>query len=156
MHTNLGDLKIELFCELIPKNTENFLALCASGYYDNTKFHRNMKGFIIQGGDPTGTGKGGESITGNPVEDEFHPSIKFDRRGMVAMAKKHPNTNKSQFYIIYEKQSQLDNVDTIIGKVIYGMDTLQAMEAVEVTEKYRPKRDIVIESVTIHANPFAL
>lgn len=75
---------------------------------------------------------------------------------MVAMAKKHPNTNKSQFYIIYEKQSQLDNVDTIIGKVIYGMDTLQAMEAVEVTEKYRPERDIVIESVTIHANPFAL
>lgn len=75
---------------------------------------------------------------------------------MVAMAKKHPNTNKSQFYIIYEKQSQLDNVDTIIGKVIYGMDTLQAMEAVEVTEKYRPKQDIVIESVTIHANPFAL
>ena len=72
------------------------------------------------------------------------------------MAKKHPNTNKSQFYIIYEKQSQLDNVDTIMGKGIYGMDTLQGMEAVEVTEKYRPKRDIVIESVTIHANPFAL
>ena len=82
---------------------------------------------------------------------------------MVAMAKKHPNTNKSQFYIIYDRQSQLDNVDTIIGKVIYGMDTLQAMEAVEVNEeavevneKYRPKRDIIIESITIHANPFAL
>ena len=82
---------------------------------------------------------------------------------MVAMAKKHPNTNKSQFYIIYDRQSQLDNVDTIIdnvdtiiGKVIYGMDTLQAMEAVEVNEKYRPKQDIIIESITIHANPFAL
>lgn len=75
---------------------------------------------------------------------------------MVAMAKKHPNTNKSQFYIIYDRQSQLDNVDTIIGKVIYGMDTLQAMEAIEVNEKYRPKRDIIIESITIHANPFAL
>ncbi|KNB43899.1 peptidyl-prolyl cis-trans isomerase-like protein [Blastocystis sp. subtype 4] len=81
LHTNYGDLKIELFCELIPKNTkvylrQNFLALCASGYYDNTKFHRNVKGVFIQGGDPTGKGKGGESITGEPIEDEFNPNIK--------------------------------------------------------------------------------
>ena len=71
------------------------------------------------------------------------------------MAKRQPNTNKSQFYIIYDKQSQLDMVDTVIGKVIYGMDTLRAMEDVPVNEKYRPTKDIVIKSVTIHANPFA-
>ena len=72
------------------------------------------------------------------------------------MAKRQPNTNKSQLYIIYDKQSQLDMVDTVIGKVIYGMDTLRAMEDVPVNEKYRPTKDIVIKSVTIHANPFAI
>jgi peptidyl-prolyl cis-trans isomerase-like 3 len=71
------------------------------------------------------------------------------------MAKKHPNTNKSQFYIIYEEQSQLNNVDTAIGKVIYGMDTLRSMESVPVNEKYRPQKEIVIKNITIHANPFA-
>ena len=75
---------------------------------------------------------------------------------MLAMAKKKPNTNKSQFYIIYEKQPQLDNVDTVIGKVIYGMDTLRAMENTPVNEKYRPLKDIVITGFTIHANPFAV
>lgn len=75
---------------------------------------------------------------------------------MVAMAKKKPNTNKSQFYIIYDKQPQLDNVDTVIGRVIYGMDTLQAMEETPVNEKYRPPKDIVISGFTIHANPFAV
>ena len=75
---------------------------------------------------------------------------------MVAMAKKKPNTNKSQFYIIYDKQPQLDNVDTVVGRVIYGMDTLQAMEETPVNEKYRPLKDIVISGVTVHANPFAV
>lgn len=75
---------------------------------------------------------------------------------MIAMAKKKPNTNKSQFYITYDKQPQLDNVDTVVGRVIYGMDTLQAMEEVPVNEKYRPLKDIVISGFTIHANPFAV
>ena len=75
---------------------------------------------------------------------------------MIAMAKKKPNTNKSQFYIIYDKQPQLDNEDTVIGRVIYGMDTLQAMEETPVNEKYRPLKDIVISGFTIHANPFAV
>ena len=75
---------------------------------------------------------------------------------MVAMAKKKSNTNKSQFYIIYDKQPQLDNVDTVVGRVIYGMDTLQAMEETPVNEKYRPLKDIVISGFTIHANPFAV
>ena len=72
------------------------------------------------------------------------------------MAKKHPNTNKSQFYILYDKQTQLNNVDTIVGRVIYGNDTLSAMESVPVNEKYRPTKDIIIRNFTIHANPFAL
>lgn len=72
------------------------------------------------------------------------------------MAKKHPNTNKSQFYIIYDKQTQLNNVDTVVGKVIYGMDTLTSMENVPVNEKYRPLKEIVIKNITIHANPFAV
>lgn len=75
---------------------------------------------------------------------------------MIAMAKKKPNTNKSQFYIIYDKQPQLDNVDTVVGRVIYGMDTLQVMEETPVNEKYRPLKDIVISGFTIHANPFAV
>ncbi|ETW03090.1 peptidyl-prolyl cis-trans isomerase-like 3, variant [Aphanomyces invadans] len=73
LHTSLGDIKMEVFCDTAPRTAENFLALCASNSYDNTVFHRNMKGFMIQGGDPTGTGKGGESIWGGAIDDEFHP-----------------------------------------------------------------------------------
>ena len=79
LHTTHGNIKIEVFCDLVPKAAENFLALCASGYYDGTLFHRNMKGFMIQGGDPTGTGKGGESIFGGNFRDELHPDLKHDR-----------------------------------------------------------------------------
>ncbi|CAB1099398.1 unnamed protein product [Ectocarpus sp. CCAP 1310/34] len=88
-----------------------------SGYYDGTKFHRNIKGFMVQGGDPLGTGKGGESIWGGPFPDEFHPDNKHDRRGMVSMASKGPNTNKSQFFITYTRQPHLNNVYTVFGKV---------------------------------------
>ncbi|KOB88075.1 hypothetical protein PFDG_04564 [Plasmodium falciparum Dd2] len=87
IHTNYGDIKIELFCYEVPKTCKNFLALCASGYYDNTKFHKNIKGFAIQGGDPTNTGKGGQSIYGKYFEDEFDSTLKHDKRGIVSMAK---------------------------------------------------------------------
>jgi len=76
LHTNLGDIKCEVFCDQVPRTAENFLALCASGYYDGTVFHRNIKGFMIQGGDPTGTGKGGTSIWGTKFADEFRESLK--------------------------------------------------------------------------------
>jgi len=94
LHTSLGDLKIELFIHEAPKACANFLALAAAGKYDETPFHRNIKGFMIQGGDPTGTGKGGDSVWGGPFADEFHPSLRHSRRGIVSMANKGPNTNK--------------------------------------------------------------
>ncbi|KAG5069469.1 hypothetical protein JHK85_001846 [Glycine max] len=82
LHTNLGDIKCEIFCDEVPKTSENFLALCASGYYDGTIFHRNIKGFMIQGGDPTGTGKGGTSIWGKKFNDEIRESLKVSSSTM--------------------------------------------------------------------------
>ena len=100
LHTSHGDLKVEVFCDSIPLASENFLSLAASYYYDNTIFHRNIKDFMIQGGDPSKTGKGGDSIWGKPFKDEYHPLHKFDERGMIAMANNGPDTNKSQFFIV--------------------------------------------------------
>lgn len=88
LHTDLGDIKIELFCDDCPKTCENFLALCASDYYNGSLFHRNIKGFIVQTGDPTGTGKGGQSIWGRKFEDEFKDTLKHHERGMISMANK--------------------------------------------------------------------
>ncbi|ORX54667.1 cyclophilin-like protein [Piromyces finnis] len=155
LDTDLGEIKIEVFCEAVPKTAENFLALCASGYYDNCIFHRNMKGFMIQTGDPTGTGKGGTSIWGKPFEDEIKPTLKHNRRGIVSMANNGPDTNKSQFFITYSKQSHLDTKYTVFGKVIDGMETLEALEKISVDEKYRPIQEVKIKSVKILANPIA-
>ncbi|RKP08843.1 cyclophilin-like protein [Thamnocephalis sphaerospora] len=156
LHTDLGDLKLELFCEAVPKAAENFLALCASGYYDNVLFHRNIPGFMIQTGDPTGTGKGGNSIWGRKFEDEIRSTLKHNARGIVSMANSGPDTNGSQFFITYAKQAHLDTKYTVIGKVIDGADTtLDAMEKVPVDEKNRPIQEIRIRSITIHANPIA-
>ncbi|WVQ79527.1 peptidyl-prolyl cis-trans isomerase-like 3 [Cryptococcus sp. DSM 104549] len=156
LHTNLGDIKIEVFCEAVPRTSENFLALCASGAYDNTLFHRNIRGFMVQGGDPTGTGKGGQSIWGRPFADEVRQTLRFNTRGVVAMANAGPDTNKAQFFITYAKQPSLDGKYSIFGKVIDGLDTtLDAMEKVPVNPKSRPLEEIRINSVTIHANPIA-
>eukprot|EP01099_Mayorella_cantabrigiensis_P007562 TRINITY_DN672_c0_g1_i2.p1 TRINITY_DN672_c0_g1~~TRINITY_DN672_c0_g1_i2.p1 ORF type:complete len:173 (-),score=36.80 TRINITY_DN672_c0_g1_i2:80-574(-) len=155
LHTTLGDLKLELFCSEVPKSCENFLALCASGYYNNTIFHRNIKGFIIQGGDPTNTGKGGESIWKRKYADEFVETLKHSARGIVSMANSGPDTNGSQFFISYGKHSHLNNVYTIFARVIAGFDVLDLMEKVPVDASDRPLADIVLKSVTIHANPIA-
>eukprot|EP01137_Pigoraptor_chileana_P006031 Opistho-2@49906 len=155
LHTDLGDLKIELFCDEAPRTCENFLALCASGYYDGCKFHRNIKNFIVQTGDPAGTGKGGNSIWGGKFEDEISDSLRHNARGIVSMANSGPNTNGSQFFITYAKQPHLDKHNTIFGKVIFGNDTLDFMEKVPVDEKNRPVNPIKIRNVTIHANPIA-
>ncbi|ORY35007.1 cyclophilin-like domain-containing protein [Naematelia encephala] len=156
LHTSLGEIKIEIFCEAVPRTAENFLALAASGYYDNTIFHRNIKGFMIQGGDPNGTGKGGQSIWGRPFPDEIRQTLRFNTRGVVAMANGGPDTNKSQFFITYAKQPSLDGKYSIFGKVIDGVDsTLDMMERVPVNEKNRPLNEIKLNSITIHANPIA-
>ncbi|KAI6660206.1 Peptidyl-prolyl cis-trans isomerase-like 3 [Oopsacas minuta] len=156
LHTDIGEIKIELFCEQTPKTCENFLALCASNYYSGCIFHRNIKGFIVQSGDPTGTGKGGESIWGDDFEDELRDGLKHNTRGVLAMANSGPNTNGSQFYITYAKQPSLDLKNTVFGKVIDGFETLASLELIPVEAKtYRPTRDVVIRRVTIHANPLA-
>ncbi|ODO00596.1 peptidyl-prolyl cis-trans isomerase-like 3 [Cryptococcus wingfieldii CBS 7118] len=155
LHTNLGDIKIEVFCESVPRTAENFLALCASGSYDNTLFHRNIKSFMVQGGDPTGTGKGGMSIWGRPFSDEIRQTLRFNARGVVAMANAGPDTNKSQFFITYAKQSSLDGKYSIFGKVIDGLEVLDTMERTPVNPKNRPLQEIRLERVTVHANPIA-
>ncbi|KAL7458142.1 hypothetical protein ACHAWC_009685 [Mediolabrus comicus] len=163
IHTSVGDIKIEVFCDTAPRTAFNFLALCASGYYNGTTFHRNMKTFMIQGGDPTGTGKGGESIWGGKFNDEFHPDLRHDVRGVVSMANVGSNTNGSQFFITYERQPHLNNLYTVFGRVLDGWDTLDAMERLPVEgeaatkkrNKHRPINPPVIKGVTIHANPLA-
>ena len=154
-HTSQGDLKLEVFCDTVHKTSENFLALCANGYYNGTLFHRNIKGFMIQGGDPTGTGKGGSSIWGNKFEDEFSTSLKHDTRGIISMANSGPNTNGSQFFVSYKPAAHLNNKYTVFAKVIHGMETLDSMEKVPVDARDRPLEAITLRSVTIHSNPLA-
>ena len=157
LHTDVGDLKLELFCDQAPNTCNNFLALCASDYYDGSLFHRNIKGFMVQTGDPTNTGKGGQSIWNRKFEDELCDELKHSVRGVVSMANSGPNTNASQFFVTYAKQPHLDLKYTVFGKVIDGFDTLDALEKIPVvnTKSYRPQVDTKIKSITIHANPLA-
>ena len=155
LHTTVGDIKTELFCADAPKSCENFLALCASHYYDGCVFHRCVKQFMIQTGDPTGTGRGGQSIYGAPFADELVPHLRFSRRGFLAMANSGPNTNGSQFFVSFAKLPHLDGRVTVFGRVIDGHGTLDALERLAVDERDRPVRDVKIERVTIHANPLA-
>ena len=154
IHTSLGDLLCQIYCDNAPKTCKNFLALAASDYYNNTIFHRNIKSFIIQGGDPTNTGKGGDSIYEGPFEDEFS-ELKHDSRGVISMANSGPNTNKSQFFITYGAFDQLDGKYTIFGKVVDGFNTLDKMEKEQVNSKNRPLKDIELKSITINYNPIA-
>jgi peptidyl-prolyl cis-trans isomerase-like 3 len=156
LHTSQGDIKLELECEQCPIASSNFLALCGSGYYDGCVFHRNIRQYLVQGGDPSGTGRGGESAFGGYFGDELF--LHHDRRGVLAMANKgRADTNGSQFYITYSRAPQLDGKSTVFGRVIHGMDTLDKLEQVPVDSKYRPVdlEQMRILRVTVHANPFA-
>lgn len=154
--TTLGDLKVELFCREVPRLCENFLALLASGSYSGTPFHRLMAGFMVQGGDPTGTGKGGECLWGGHLADDFSAPIQHSARGVVSMANSGPDTNGSQFFVTFAAAPHLDGVNSIIGRVIGGEDTLEKMEAAPVAgKKCRPVEDIKILGAVVHANPFA-
>ncbi|KAL7274601.1 Peptidyl-prolyl cis-trans isomerase cyp10 [Rhizina undulata] len=157
LHTSHGPLKLELFAEATPKTAENFLALCASGYYDNTPIHRSIPSFIVQMGDgELRNGKGGQSIWGGKFEDEIRPALRHNSRGVVSMANSGRDTNGSQFFVTYKGHAHLDGRNTVFGKVIDGADTtLVKLEEMEVDKKGRPKTPAVIERVTIHANPLA-
>lgn len=152
--TNLGPLNVELHCDMVPKTCENFMKLCQEGYYDNTVFHRSIRHFMIQGGDPTGTGNGGKSYWEEPFEDEFKPNLNHTGRGVLSMANSGPNTNKSQFFITYRSCKYLDNKHTVFGQVVGGMDTLSKIEKIEVDNKDRPIEDIIILSAQVFVDPF--
>ena len=148
--TNMGTIEIELYAEQTPKTVENFVQHADSGYYNGIIFHRVIENFMIQGGDPTGTGRGGESIWGKPFADEIVPSLTFDKPGILAMANAGPNTNGSQFFITVAPTSWLDGKHTIFGQVIGGMDVVYAISRVPTSKPGdKPLKDVVMESVTI-------
>lgn len=149
MQTNQGTITLELFEEVAPKAVENFERLSEKGYYEGIIFHRVMDGFMIQGGDPTGTGYGGKSIWGVPFEDEFSPEVRFDKPGLLAMANSGPKTNGSQFFITLAPTPWLDGKHTIFGKVIDGMDVVETIGKTEVDPANKPTVEVKIESVTI-------
>lgn len=130
IETNQGAIEVTLFPDVAPKTVENFITLAKKGYYNGTIFHRVIKNFMIQGGDPTGTGTGGDSIWNKTFEDEFSPTLKFDEPGYLAMANRGPNTNGSQFFITTVATPWLNQKHTIFGKVSSGYDVVKKIEAV--------------------------
>lgn len=147
--TNMGSIEIQLLPEDAPKTVENFVGLAEKGYYKGVIFHRVIDGFMIQGGDPTGTGRGGESIWGGKFNDEISPNLKFDGPGVVAMANAGPNTNGSQFFITVAATPWLNGHYSIFGKVIGGMDVVYEISKVKTAKGDRPVHEVVMESVTI-------
>jgi peptidylprolyl isomerase len=136
--TNQGSIEIQLWPKVAPKACENFEKLAASGYYNGVMFHRVIKGFMIQGGDPEGTGMGGQSIWGKPFADEVKEDVRFDKVGLVAMANAGPNTNGSQFFITTSTPAHLNMKHTIFGQVIKGYDVVQKIESAQTGPNDRP------------------
>ncbi|KAK5684101.1 cyclophilin peptidyl-prolyl cis-trans isomerase Cyp8 [Elasticomyces elasticus] len=153
--TSHGDMTLELYPEFAPKAVWNFVALAKKGYYRGVSFHRNIRNFMLQGGDPTGTGRGGQSCWGKSFVDEFEGPLTHDARGVVSMANKGKDTNTSQFFVIYRAAKHLDRKHTIFGRVIEGLDTtLKTIENLEVDDKSRPLEECRIEDVVIYVDPF--
>jgi peptidyl-prolyl cis-trans isomerase B (cyclophilin B) len=145
LHTNHGAIAIELFDDDAPKTVENFLKLSRDGFYNGVIFHRVIPDFMVQGGDPTGTGSGGP---GYQFEDEFNDNKVV--RGALAMANAGPNTNGSQFFIVTtEAASWLDGKHTVFGRVTDGMDVVDAISALETDARDRPREDVVIDRVDV-------
>jgi peptidylprolyl isomerase len=128
LETSQGIIEIKLLAQVAPRSCENFVSLVQKGYYNGIIFHRVIKGFMIQGGDPTGTGRGGESVWGQPFADEVSPDVKFDRPGLLAMANSGPNTNGSQFFITTAQAPWLNMRHSIFGEVVSGYETVQKIE----------------------------
>ena len=139
LQTTAGELTLELFPKVAPKAVENFLRLVNTGYYNGIGFHRIIKGFMIQGGDPSGTGRGGSSIWNKPFEDEIALGYTFDRGGVLAMANAGANTNGSQFFITTAKAPWLNGKHTIFGEVKSGFETLNALESIPTDSNNRPQ-----------------
>jgi cyclophilin family peptidyl-prolyl cis-trans isomerase len=145
LHTNHGDITLELFDEDAPKTVGNFTKLAGDGFYEGVIFHRVIKDFMIQGGDPTGTGRGGPGYT---FEDEFNDNKIV--RGALAMANAGPNTNGSQFFIVTTDAAPwLDGKHTVFGRVADGMDVVDKIEASETDHNDRPREDATIEKISL-------
>jgi len=148
METNQGTIELELYDEDAPKTVDNFKQLAAKGFYDGVIFHRVIEDFMIQGGDPTGTGSGGP---GYQFEDEFNDHRV--ERGALAMANAGPNTNGSQFFIVTaEACPWLDGKHTVFGRVVSGMDVVDAISHVETASGDRPRDDVKIEGIALGQN----
>lgn len=128
LETSQGSVELTLEPDIAPKACENFVKLVEKGYYDGTIFHRVIPEFMIQGGDPTGTGRGGASVWGKPFADEFKPDVRFDKPGVLAMANSGPNSNGSQFFITTAATPWLDMRHTIFGHVTAGYDVVRKIE----------------------------
>ena len=142
--TTEGKIVFALKPEIAPKACENFVGLVQKGYYDGVSFHRVIRGFMIQGGDPSGTGRGGQSIFGRSFEDEFKPNVVFDRAGLLAMANAGPNTNGSQFFITTVPTPHLNGRHTIFGEVVEGMNVVRKIENSEVDMRSKPQKQQLI------------
>lgn len=142
--TNLGNIELTLMPDVAPKTCENFLGLIGKHYYDGIIFHRVIKNFMLQGGDPTGTGTGGESIWGKSFGDEFNPTVKFDKPGVLAMANRGPNTNGSQFFITTAATPWLHMRHTIFGTVTSGYEIVKKIESVQTGAADRPVETVKI------------
>ncbi|GAA5982897.1 hypothetical protein JCM11641_002620 [Rhodosporidiobolus odoratus] len=149
IHTTKGDIKLELYPDLVPKTVENFVGLAQKHYYDDIIFHRVIPKFMLQTGDPLGDGTGGESLWGSAFEDEFHPSLKHDRPYMLSMANAGPKTNGSQFFITTVPCPWLDNKHSIFGRATSGYETIHNIENARTDKTDKPFDDIKITSVSI-------
>jgi peptidyl-prolyl cis-trans isomerase A (cyclophilin A) len=162
LHTSEGDIDIELYDERVPNTVENFVGLATGEkewedpetgdtrtdpLYDDIEFHRIIDDFMIQTGDPTGTGRGGPGYT---FDDEFHDDLRHDSAGIVSMANRGPNTNGSQFFITLDAQPHLDDKHAVFGDVIDGMDVVETIADVETDGQDKPKNPVYLESVEIH------
>ncbi|KAM9666765.1 peptidyl-prolyl cis-trans isomerase-like 1 isoform 1-T1 [Trichechus inunguis] len=141
---SMGIIVLELYWKHAPKTCKNFAELARRGYYNGTKFHRIIKDFMIQGGDPTGTGRGGASIFGKQFEDELHPDLKFTGAGILAMANAGPDTNGSQFFVTLAPTQWLDGKHTIFGRVCQGIGMVNRIGMVETNSQDRPVDDVKI------------
>lgn len=149
LETTMGTIEITLRPDIAPKACENFIALGEKGYYNNVIFHRVIKGFMVQCGDPTGTGRGGESVWGTTFEDETSPQVKFDHPGVLAMANRGPNTNGSQFFITTAPTAWLQGKHTIFGEVTSGYNVVQKIENSKVGMQDKPVEEIKILKFTV-------
>ena len=141
LKTNRGDITLRLYPKAAPLAVENFTRLAKKGYYDGTIFHRVIKGFMIQGGDPTGTGRGGSSIWGKEFKNEYAPNLVFDRPYLLAMANRGPNTNGSQFFITVAPAPWLNGGYTIFGEVIRGQKVVDAIDRTPTGPGDRPLKE---------------